>query len=400
MLGGEMQTRVVDTDTLKRSVSKEVERRKGELVGLSLKIHSNPELGFQEEKASAWLTEYLEKNGFRVERGICDLPTAFRATYGSGRPAIAFLAEYDALPGLGHACGHNIIAASAVGAGVAARLAVEQAGGSVAVIGTPAEELHGGKAFMVERGGFDDLDAAMLVHPGVRNSAFANSLACIGLDVEFFGRAAHAAARPDEGINALDAMLLSFNAINALRQHLKGKARIHGIITKGGEAANVIPAYSAGSFLVRAEDDVYLDEIRMKVLSCFQAASQATGARFQYKWAEVRYAALKTNTVLAKLFAENIKLLGRPVHRPSANKGLGSTDMGNVSVVVPAIHPSIAIAPQEVLAHSPQFAAAACSGGGHEGLFDAARAMAMTAVDLLTQPQALEKVVAEFRRQR
>jgi len=242
----------LDVEKLKASVRDGIDSRRQQLTELSLKIHSCPELGFQEVKASAWLTQYLEENGFSIERGICELPTAFRGSYGQGKPAIAILAEYDALPGLGHACGHNLIAAGAVGAGVASKLAIDRFGGSILIIGTPAEELYGGKVVMANRGAFNNVDMAMMVHPGAHNTATTQALACQTLEVEFFGKAAHAAARPEAGINALEAMLQSFTAINSLRQHIKDKARIHGIITNGGEAANVVPAYTAGTFLVRA----------------------------------------------------------------------------------------------------------------------------------------------------
>jgi len=227
----------LDIEKLKASVIGEIDARRHQLSELSLTIHSNPEPGFQEVKAASWLTQYLEENGFCIERGICELPTAFRGWYGQGKPAIGILAEYDALPELGHACGHNLIAVSAVGAGIASKLAIDRFGGAILVIGTPAEELYGGKAIMADRGAFDSLDMAMMVHPGVHNAATTQALACQTLEVEFFGKAAHAAAQPEAGINALEAMLQSFASINSLRQHIKDKARIHGIITDGGKAA-------------------------------------------------------------------------------------------------------------------------------------------------------------------
>ncbi|MBA7603505.1 p-aminobenzoyl-glutamate hydrolase subunit B [subsurface metagenome] len=385
----------MDRKKLKATVAQEVEARQEELIKLSLKIHQNPELGFQEKKASQWLTSYLKRNGFKVEKGICQLATAFKGEYGSGKPRIALLAEYDALPQMGHACGHNIIAAIAVGAGIASRDAIDQLGGTVLVIGTPAEELHGGKGIMVNRGAFDDVDAALIVHPSVLDTASSRALACIGLEVEFWGKAAHAAARPEEGINALEAMIQSFNGINSLRQHIRDRARIHGIITRGGEAANIVPSYTAGSFLVRAEDEAYLDALKGKVLNCFQAASLASGARLEYKWSEVYYAPMRINHALAELFTKNMEALGRKV-APPMRRAFGSTDMGNVSAVVPSIHPMIAIAPIEVLAHSPEFASAAASEAGHRGLIDGAKALAMTVVDLIAQPEAMDKVREEF----
>ncbi len=376
-------------------VAKEVDARRDELIELSLRIHQNPELGLQEVKASRWLTSYLRRNTFKVEKGICGLETSFRGSYGSGKPAIALVAEYDALPKLGHACGHNIIAAAAVGAAVALRGAIDQMGGSVVIIGTPAEELHGAKGIMVQRGAFDDIDAAMMVHPSVQDRAGTPALACINLEVEFFGKAAHAAAHPEEGINALEAMIQAFNGINSLRQHIRERARIHGIITQGGEAPNIVPAYTSASFLVRAEDEVYLEELREKVINCFKAAALATGARLEYKWSEGYYAPMRMNLALAELFARNMEALGRKVLPPS-DRPFGSTDMGNVSAVVPSIHPYVAIAPPEVLPHSPEFAWAAASETGHRGLIDGAKAMAMMVVDLICRAEEMERVREEF----
>jgi amidohydrolase len=387
----------LETEKLKLKTNDSVELQRQQLIQLSLNIHDNPELGFEEEKASAWLASYLEDSGFRVERGIADLATAFRATYGQGSPWIALLAEYDALPEIGHGCGHNIIATSAVGAAVASKSIIDQSGGSVVVLGAPAEEVFGGKIDMVKAGVFKEIDVAMIVHPGSRNMVTIQALACSSLEVEFFGRSAHAAAQPHRGINALEAMILAFTAINSLRQHIKGEARIHGIITDGGEAPNVVPAHSAALFMIRAPDDDYLTELNDKVLNCFTGASIASGARLEYKWKDKTYAPMKNNATLAKLFSQNLESLGRRVEAFSPGFGFGSTDMGNVSQVVPSIHPMIAIASPEVLIHTQEFAYAAASETGHEGLTDAARAMAMTVVDIL-QPGMLDKIRQEFYR--
>jgi len=386
----------VDIEKLKASVVGEIDAHRHQLSELSLKIHSSPELGFKEVKAAVWLTQYLEENGFSIERGICELPTAFRGSYGRGKPAIAILAEYDALPSLGHACGHNLIAAGAVGAGVASKLAIDQFGGSILVVGTPAEELYGGKAIMADRGAFNNLDMAMMVHPGAHDTATTRALACQTLEVEFFGKAAHAAASPEAGINALEAMLNSFAAINSLRQHIRDKARIHGIITDGGEAANIVPAHSAGAFLVRAEDDAYLGELKQRVINCFIGAATASGARLEYRWGGIRYAPLRNNLTLARLFRQNMQSLGRKVKLSDPSQAFGSTDMGNGSQLVPSIHPQVAIAPEEVLAHSPQFTEAAASEVGIKGLLDAAKALAMTVIDLVANPEIAIKVKEEF----
>ena len=384
----------MDVEKLKAVAMAEVDARRDELIELSLRIHDNPELGFEEVKACGWLAQYLEQSGFSVERGICGLQTAFRGGYGSAKPTIALLAEYDALPQVGHACGHNIICTAAVGAAVALRGAVDQAGGSVAVIGTPAEEVHGGKVLMAERGAFTDVDAAMIVHPSVADIASIKALACIGLEVEYFGRATHAAAFPHEGVNALEAMIQAFNGINSLRQHIRERSRIHGIITSGGEAPNVVPAHSAGSFLVRAEDEAYLEELKQKVLNCFEAAAMATGARLEHRWTTY-YAPLKTNAALTEAFVSNMRALGREMG-PDLGIALGSSDVGNVSALVPTIHPMIAIAPPHVSLHSTEFATAAASAEGGRGLIDGAKALAMTAIDLIARQEVMARVKQEF----
>jgi len=387
----------LEIEGLKTRVRDKVEAQHQELVHLSLKIHDNPELGFQEKKAASWLIAYLEGNGFRVKKCIAGLPTAFQAVYGQGRPRIALLAEYDALPKIGHGCGHNIIAASAVGAGIASKFAIDSLGGSIIVLGTPGEEVFGGKIDMVKAGIFDEIDVAMMVHPDTRNLATTQTFACISLNVEFIGKPAHAAAQPYRGINALEALILAFNSINSLRQHIKGEARIHGIITDGGEAPNIVPAHSAASFLIRALDTAYLGELKEKVLNCFKGASLASGAELKYNWGEKTYAFMKNNSTLAGLFSQNMELLGRHMEIFDPRFGYGSTDMGNVSQVVPSIHPMVAIAPPGVVIHSPQFASAAASEDGHKGLLDAAKAMAMTVVDILGQPEMLGKIRQEFR---
>ena len=385
----------MEIEKLKLKVRNDVELQRQQLIQLSLNIHDNPELGLKEEKASTWLTRYLGAGGFHVNRGIAGLDTAFRATYGQDNPRIALLAEYDALPKIGHGCGHNIIAASAVGAAVASKSVIDQLGGSVVVLGTPGEESLGGKIDMVEAGAFKDIDVAMIVHPNMRNMVTIQALACSSLEVEFFGEPAHAAAQPQRGINALEAMILAFTSVNSLRQHIRGEARIHGVITDGGEAPNIVPAHSAAVFLIRAPDDDYLDELKDKVLNCFIGASVASGARLDYNWRDRTYAPMKNNATLAQLFSQNLESLGRHVEAFDPRFGFGSTDMGNVSQLVPSIHPTIAIASSEVLIHTPEFASAAASEAGHEGVMDASKTMAMTVADIL-QPGMLDKIKQEF----
>jgi len=247
----------------------------------------------------------------------------------------------------------------------------------------------------VEAGAFKDIDVAMIVHPNMRNMVTIQALACSSLEVEFFGEPAHAAAQPHKGINALEAMILAFTSINSLRQHIRGEARIHGVITDGGEAPNIVPAHSAAVFLIRAPEGDYLDELKDKVLNCFIGASVASGARLEYNWRGRTYAPMKNNATLAQLFRQNLESLGRCVEAFDPRFGFGSTDMGNVSQLVPSIHPTIAIAPSEVLIHTPEFASAAASEAGHEGLMDAAKTMAMTVADVL-QPGMLDRIKQEF----
>jgi amidohydrolase len=389
-----------ERDRLKQRAAATVDAHAAALVDLSLRIHAHPEVAYHEEQASAWLCDALEATGFAVSRGIAGLPTAFRAEAGAGAPVVAIIAEYDALPGIGHGCGHNIIATAALGAGLALRAVIEDVSGSVHVIGTPAEEVYGGKVEMIRAGAFEGLDAAMMVHPGTRDAVIARALACAELKVEYFGREAHAAAQPEHGINALDAMLIAFTGINALRQHIRRTARVHGVITHGGDAPNIVPGHTAASFLVRAEDDDYLEEMKARVAGCLEAGAKATGATLQLAWNPNQYAAMNTNPPLAEAFRANFAAVGRVVPEDETPRPMGSTDMGNVSKLLPGIHPTIAIAPADVPGHSPQFAEYAASEAGQRALVEAAKALAMTAVDVLTDDDLLRRMREEFERTR
>jgi amidohydrolase len=391
-----------DVNELKKRVQAQVESRKDELIKIADTIHANPELGFEEYRASALLAGTLEKYGFVVERGVADLETAFVAHVPgrNERPAVAILAEYDALPGLGHACGHNLIATAALGAGLATKAVLSELDGTILVIGTPAEEGGGGKAYMVEAGIFDNVDAAMMVHPSGRNLIGRASLAVYHINIEFFGKAAHASSFPDKGINALDAVILTFNAVNALRQHLRDDARIHGIITHGGDAPNIIPDHTSASLLVRATDTPYAQEVLQKVQACAEAAALATGARVEIKETGPRYDARLPNPTLVGLAKENMEALGLDVILATQDERMGSSDMGNVSQVVPAIHPYIAIGPEELVGHTPEFREAAGSPQGHAGMIAAAKMLAMTVVDLLAEPSNLAAARRTFEEQK
>ncbi len=364
---------------------------------MSQTLHANPELSFEEHESMRLLADTVEASGFMVERGVAGLETAFVATLpGAGpRPAVAFIAEYDALPGLGHACGHNIIGTAATGAALAMQAIRDEVPGVIKLIGTPAEERGGGKVIMVERGIFDDVDAAMMVHPGTKTMTTRGTLASNKIEFEWFGKSAHAAASPDMGVNALDACIQTFNNINALRQHLTDDVRIHGIITHGGEAPNIVPEYAAAAFSVRAGTSERSFETLEKVIRCAEAGALAAGATVKYRHL-THYANRIANPTLARLFAENVTALGETVVEPLPNERMGSSDMGNVSQTVPAIHPYIPIAEPGISGHTPEFAAAAASDWGNQALLQSAKAMAMTAVDLLTRPDLLDQARADF----
>ncbi len=395
--GGQSST-PVEIVALKRRALEAVDGLRSALIDLSHEIHARPELAFEERFACERLVRRLGDHGFTIENPYCDLPTAFRAEVGAGDPCVAIIAEYDALPGIGHACGHNVIAACAAGAGIAAAGALAAAGlrGRVAVIGTPAEEVGGGKAILIERGAFADVAAAMMVHPSDRDIALVRSLAMIHLEVSYRGRASHAAAAPSAGVNALDAMVIAYNSIGLLRQQVRETARIHGIITDGGKAPNIIPDSASGAFMVRAEGNAYLAELQERVLNCLRAAATATGCEVDFSWAEAPYLALNTNPALAAAYASNMRTAGRTVSEPTGMgaAGMGSTDMGNVSWVVPSIHPSIAVGPRGVPIHTLEFGLFAGGEGGDRAIVDGAKAIALTAIDVLTQPD----LVAGMRR--
>jgi amidohydrolase len=398
----EMDEMKKDIARLKQRVMGEVDARREELVRLADRIHAAPEVAFQEHAAAALLSGLLEENGFGVERGVAGLETAYVATVSGPAegPRIAFLAEYDALPGLGHACGHNLIAASAVGAGLAVQELLSELAGTIQVIGTPGEEGRAGKAIMVRAGVFEGLDAAMMVHPSNRCMTRRRSLTSFKVNVEYFGRPSHAGSTPDKGINALDALIVMFSSIGVLRQQLRDDARVHGIITHGGDASNIIPKYTSARLGVRAIDTPYAREVLEKVRACAQAGALASGARLEFQVQDVYYEGMMPNPKLADLFDANLAALGLEVSLPGAVERMGSTDMGNVSQVVPGLHPYVPIVPEGVSGHTAEFAEAAKSPAGYEGMVQAAKAMAMTAVDLLAMPANVKQVREAFERQK
>lgn len=381
---------------MKKQIIAWVDSQSQNLWGISQSIFHEPEIAFKEYKACKLLTEALNANGFSIETGIGGLETAFRATHGeSTGPKIAILAEYDALVGLGHACGHNLIAAAALGAGMALAAAKTSLNGQIQVIGTPAEEGGGGKILLANAGIFDSVDAAMMFHPASKNMVLRPSLASAKIKIEFFGKASHAAAAPEEGINALDAMILTFNNINALRQTFGPKDRVAGIILKGGEAANIIPAYTSADFSVRSNTSKKRDLLVDKVTACAQAAAQAIGCQINVKGTQ-GYKEIIPNRILADLFKSNLEACGRVVVEPDPNERMGSTDMGDISHLVPAIHPYLAITPENVAGHTLEFKEYCISEAGKSAMLDAAKALAMTAVDLLSNPDLISKARDEL----
>jgi amidohydrolase len=367
---------------VKRRVRRRIGAAREELVALSRRIHGNPELAFEEEKACAWLCEALAAAGFAVEAGVYELPTAFTAKVGPGPLRLVVCAEYDALPGVGHACGHNLIAAMAVGAGLGLAEVAGDLGIELTVLGTPAEERGGGKVLLLERGAFAGVHAAMMVHPAPFELAAMPVIASTQFDVHYTGKEAHAAAYPDLGINAADALVVAQTAIGLLRQHLRPGDRVHGIVTKGGDAPNVVPARTSASYMARAATLEELAEVRAKVLRCFEAGALATGASMEVVSEQRPYAEMRHDPALAAAYRRNAEALGRrPQDDQGGRRAPVSTDMGNVSLALPSIHPAISIDSAPAVNHQPEFAAHCVSPAAEQALLDGAVAMAWTAVD-------------------
>jgi len=386
-------------EALKAQAAARVDSERAALLELSARIHAHPELCYTEHRAAGWLADYLESRSFAVERGAYGLPTAFAATLGSGRPRIAVLCEYDALPGIGHACGHNVIAAAGAGAGVALASILGESGGSIVVLGTPAEEGGGGKIRMAREGAFADVDAAMMIHPASLDLITMNVLAVSAVQVEYRGRAAHAAAAPHAGINALDGLVTAYQSIAQLRQHIRHTERIHGIITDGGQAPNIVPVRAAGLFFVRAATERRLEKLKQRVDACFHAGALASGAEYAVQSVGDDYSDMWTNAPFASAYQANLEQLGRHVVDAPLEQISGSTDMGNVSKILPSIHPMIGIAPPRVALHTEEFAQWAASEMGQRGVLDGAKALAMTGIDVLCTPALLEAMRAAFQTQ-
>ena len=386
------KTRVVET----------VDRLAGELEALSLQIHANPELCFKEEKASAWLAQFLGKHGAQVEQGVGGLPTAFRATIPGQAPGptVAILAEYDALPGIGHACGHNIIATSGAGAGAALAAALKTLpfAGRIQVIGTPAEEGGAGKVRLLEAGVFRGVDAAMMIHGRCGTQVWRPSLGIVKVKAEFHGKATHASSWPWRGVNALNAVIQLFVGLDQMRQQLRPDARVHGIIVKGGDQPNIIPEYTRADFYLRALTKDYCQELLRRFTACADGAAAATGCRAEVTAERIVHDPLKPNPTMADLFEQNLGVIGFPVDPDDGEAGYGSTDCGNVSQALPTIHPYIRISPDGVPGHSREFAEWARSPLARAGMVAGAKGLALTALDLLASPDKLKAAKEDFKR--
>jgi len=382
----------LEAKELARSV---VARQAPALVQLSHKIHAFPELGFAETKAAGWISEALRAGGFEVEEGVCSLPTAFVATAGRGDLTLALCAEYDALPDVGHACGHNIIAAAAVAAGLALASVADEIGITVKVLGTPAEEGGGGKILMLERGAFDDVHAAMMVHPGPEEEAAPVTLAVSHLEVSYEGKEAHASAYPEQGVNAADAITVAQVAIGLLRQHMVASQRVHGIVTAGGSAANVIPAHTRAAYYVRAATLRELAGLEPRVRACFEAGALATGCRMEIESLSPPYSHFKPDVEMVQIYRRNAEGLGRTFPGGDHSRSPGSTDMANVSLALPAIQPMVAIDCDGSSNHQPKFARHCVEPSADEALLTSGLAMAWAGIDLATDTAVRSRLLED-----
>lgn len=387
----------MDTNQLKQAAKQRIEADSKELIEISHKIHDHPELAYEEVASSELLVGALERGGMKVERQAHGLATAFRATAGASGPNIVICAEYDALPEIGHACGHNIIGTSSVGAGLALAPLANDLGIRVTVLGTPAEESGGGKVDLLNKGAFDDATIAMMVHPAPLDVVDYPTLAWSQVEVAFHGKESHASAFPTQGLNALDAMNLSYFAIAALRQHIGATERIHGIITHGGDAPNIVPKLTRARYFIRARNIEELEPLKERVKRCFEGGALAAGCELELDWRGHSYDAVTNNPTIAAAFEANFNAIGRTaLPRSMVEAFAGSTDMGNVSKAIPSIHPIIGIDSLPAVNHQADFTAHTIKPAGDKAIVDAATSMAWTIIDLATTPGAFDKAGEEF----
>jgi amidohydrolase len=384
------------TRAAKEAAASVIDRHLDDLVALSHSVHATPELCFDETRSAKSVADALRSGGLAVTEGVYELPTAFESRSGDGELVIAVCAEYDALPNVGHACGHNIIAASAVGAGLALAEVADQVGLQVRVLGTPAEEGGGGKIFMLERGAFEDVHAAMMIHPWPAERLTGACLAVAHFDVHFGGKEAHASAAPWEGVNALDAMTISQVALGLLRQQLPPGDQVHGVITEGGGAANVIPASVTGRFMVRSHTIDALGAAERRVRACFEAGAVATGCSVTYEELSPVYSHMEADSGLLAAYRRNAEALGRTFEADDADTPLPtfSTDMANVSLAVPTIHPLVGIESHGAVNHQHEFAAACITPSADAAVRDGAVALAWTAIDAATDPDIRRRLLS------
>ncbi|WP_088536140.1 M20 family metallopeptidase [Geobacter sp. DSM 9736] len=385
----------MDISTVKAAIVEKVEDRCDEWFSIAKCFYDSPEVGLQEVRAAAVLTAKLETEGFEVRRGLAGLTTAFRAEWGSAGPTIALLAEMDALPGLGHACGHNIIAAATLGAAVTLRHVLPTNAARIVVIGTPAEEQGIGKIELIRAGCFADVDFAMMVHPASKRQVIKMFLGLARIRFEFIGKAAHAAAHPEEGINALDAVIQTFNAINGLRQHLRQDVKVHGIITEGGSAPNIIPERASCFFYVRAEDLSQVEEVRRRIKACAEGAAMACGCRLSVQEDPRVLAPMVINRAFYRLYSKQLEYLELPEANAPIDRNMGSSDIGNVSRLVPTIHPHVPIG-TGISIHTEEFARATVSEQGRAAVIEGAKSLALTAFELASCPRVREEILKEF----
>lgn len=369
-----------------------------DLKELNEYIYNNPELGNKEFKSSRAHIDILKKYGFQVEEEYLGIKTAFKAYYESKKqgPTICYLSEYDALPGIGHGCGHNLLGTTNTGAGIVLKHLLDEIGGRVIVLGTPAEETNGAKVIMAEKGAFEGIDVAMLAHPATVYTKSGTSLAMEAIQFSFKGKASHAASNPDKGINALDAVIMTFNSINALREHILPTSRIHGVITEGGKAANIVPDLAVAQFYVRTETKAYLQEVTEKVKNCARGAALSTGTTLEISNYEIGYDDLVTNETLSEMFTQNLR--GQGIENPdNVKQSYGSLDMGNVSHVCPVIHPYFGIYGDEsIAAHTEEFRDATLTDKAYENMIITINALVNTGVQVIKDKELLEKIKQEF----
>ncbi|HEX2577381.1 MAG TPA: amidohydrolase [Aquihabitans sp.] len=389
---------MVDLAAVKDRIDAVVDEHAEVLLDASHRIHARPELGFAEHHAHEVLTGVLADAGLDVTGSAYGIETAFEARAGDGAgPTVAVLCEYDALPEIGHACGHNVIGTAGVGAGIAAAAVAAELGGRLVVLGSPAEEGGGGKIFLAERGAFEDVDAALMVHPAGLDLARFGAIAIQQVEVTYTGRAAHAAAAPQAGRNALDAAVLGYVNVAALRQHIRPDERIHGIFTKAGDAANVVPDHTAATWYVRSPTVKGLEKLKARVLACLEAGAAAAGCAMEHEWIDPAFADMVDNDPMIERYRANLARTGRTLVDPDDMAAVvGSTDMGNVSHIVASIHPMIAVSPPNVAIHTKDFVRFAGGAEGDRAVLDGAKAMAATVADLWGEPGAIDEVRAAF----